>query len=196
MAIDENRPPYVVFEMQAVEDRAQTIAQGFFCEKEIAMAVITRPGSADSMVKEAEIWLKELKEKSRMGAVPPTWYPAFQASYDNWKKGESGEIINGIPIKGWASIGNAQQRLLVNIGILSVEDLATLPDADVSRVGTGGIALKQKAQAYLDAINGPGKQAEKQVAQQKQIDDLVELNRKLAKEVADLKAAMPAKEKF
>lgn len=183
MSVDENRPPYVTFETQAMEDRAATLANGYYTEKEMDVAVITRPGSRDTLIKEATTWLKELEEKQRQGQIPPTWFPAFAASYKNWKSGETTEGITGTPIKGWSAIGAAQQKLLINVGIRSIEDLATIPDADVGQIGTGAIAMKQKAVAWLATVNSVGKTAERLAALEVSNKELAELVKKQAKEL-------------
>lgn len=186
-----DRPPYVIWEMRGKEDRAASIAAGHLVEVDVAYAIITRPGSRDTLEKEAEVWLEELR-KSNM--VPVTWYPAFKTSYENWKKGETG-VVNGTPIKGWPAIGTAAQKTLLAAGIQSVEDLAAVPDQDLQNVGTGAIGYKQKAKAWLEAANGPGKMAEKQTAMQAQIDQLADLVKKQAEELEKYRKADPAAKK-
>lgn len=186
MAIEglSDRPPYVIWEMRPVEDRNASITAGHSVEKDVAFAIITRPGSRDTLEKEALVWLAELKKNREL---PGNWYPAFQQSFEQWVKGETADVI-GTPIKGWGALGTGAQRTLIAAGITSVEDLAAMPDQDLQNVGTGAISFKQKAKAFLEAANGPGKMAERQIAMQKQLDDLATLTREQAKVIDGYKA--------
>jgi hypothetical protein len=136
LAANDSRPPYVTFEMREIEDRNKSIEMGHYVGHDVAFAIITRPGDRDSLEKPAEDWLKELKEKARQGQVPATWLPAFESSYKSWATGETANVV-GIPIKGWTVLGAAAQKTLLAAGIQSVEDLASMPDSDLERIGTG-----------------------------------------------------------
>ena len=182
MSLDQNRPPYVMFEMRGVEDREASRVAGHTVEKELCFAIVTRPGSRDTFEQEAAPWLASLKIKEKAGQIPPTWYPAFEQSYKNFISGETG-AVSGTPIKGWTGLGSAAQKTLIAAGILSVEDLAAVPDADLQNVGTGAMSFKQKAKAYLEAANGPGKVAEELATMRQQMLEMSELIRKQATEI-------------
>lgn len=193
MAIDDNRPPYVVFERRPVEDRNASIAAGHFVSKEVDFAIITRPGSHDSLEKEAKIWLSEIREKARKneGGVPSTWPIAFDAAYKAFLEGE--ELpVSGTPIKGWPVLSPSAQKDIIASGIRTVEDLAEIPESSLSGIGTGSVLYKQKARAWLEAAKGPGKTTEQLVAQQKQLDELTALTKSLIEENKALRAALPA----
>lgn len=192
MAIESitDRPPFVTFEFRAVEDRDASIKAGHYVGKDVAYAIITRPGSRDTLDKEAEVWLNDLQKR---GDIPMTWYPAFRQRYEEWKKGEIGEVI-GTPIKGWAVLGVAAQKTLIAAGIMSVEDLANVPDQDLNNVGTGAIGFKMKARAFLEAAQGPGKLTERIVQTERQIVDLVDLTKNQAEEIQRLRALVPAEQ--
>ena len=185
--VDNTRPPYVVFEKREVEDRAASIEKGHYVPKEIDIAVITRPGSRDSIEKEAKVWLQELRERARKNEVPQVWYDGFTAAYKSWCEGE--ELpVKGTPIKGWPVLSPVAQKDLIAAGIRTVEDLAQLPDSEVQSVGTGAIAYKQKAQAWLSAANDTGKVTEQLVALAQQVKELTDLTRAQAKELAEYKS--------
>lgn len=192
MSIDGNRPPYVTFETRGIEDRNESIAKGHYVEKDIDIAVITRPGSRDTLEKEANTWLNELREKGRKGEIPPNWYEAFSASYKSWKSGETG-AVNGTPIKGWSAISAGAQKTLIAAGILSVEDLAEVPDSELQNIGTGAASFKQKAKTWLEAANGVGKIVEQNAALSTKIDQLADLVKKQAEEITALRAKQPVK---
>jgi hypothetical protein len=189
MAIEsanDERAPYVIWEMRPVEDRNASEAAGHTVEKDVAFCIVTRPGSRDTFEQVAEVWLEKLRKERQ------TWYTLFKNSYDLWKKGETGEI-QGTPIKGWPVLGTGAQRTLIAAGIFSVEDLANMADQDLQNIGTGALAFKQKAKAWLDAANGPGKMAEKSAAQDAEIKALKELAATQAKAIDELKALVPKK---
>jgi len=185
---DNERPPFVQFELREKEDRDASIKAGHYVARDVEMAIIARPGSRDTLEKEAEPWLSEMKLKSRKQEIPPGWYDFFQRRYTEWKNGEAGQVVSGTPIRGWPSIGPAAQKTLIAAGIMTVEDLAEVSDSDLQNVGTGAMAFKQKAKAYLEAANGPGKVAEQMVAMQQQMKDMAEL---IKRQSEALKAAEP-----
>lgn len=190
MSVDENRPPYVVFERRPVEDRNASIAAGHYVSKDVDFAIITRPGSRDTLEKEAKIWLAEIAEKARKneGGVAQAWPIAFNFAYKAFLDGE--ELpVSGTPIKGWPVLSPSAQKDIIAAGIRTVEDLAELPESSLAGVGIGGIAFKQKAKAWLEAAKGPGKITEQLNAQAQQIAELSLLTKKLIEENRDLKAA-------
>lgn len=193
MSVDNERPPYVVFEVRSVEDRNASIEAGHYVAKDVNFAIVTRPGSRDSLEIEAESWLASLKQKGSgpNPVIPPNWYKGFQAAYDEWKKGN---ILpaHGTPIKGWGVLSPSLQETLIRGGFLTVEDLAQAGDSELANVGTGGISLKLKAQAWLEAAANAGKSAERVTELAAKIADLTALVEKLLEENKALKAAKPA----
>lgn len=156
---DETRPPYARFERVAVEDREETQKQGRYVAKDVDMIHITRPGGKDTFTDRVDEYLKKLSEAARAGRAPANWESHFSMLYERWKKGEEG-AVEGTPIKGWGIISPAQQDMLIRAGVLSVEDLAQLPDNELSGIGTGALTYKQKAIAWLQAAQSTGKMTE------------------------------------
>jgi hypothetical protein len=189
--VDNDRPPYVAWETRQVEDRNASIAAGHYVAKDVDFAVVTRPGSRDSIDKEALVWLSELREKSRKGELPARWYEAFKESYDFWKKGEEAPI-SGTPIKGWPSLSPAAQKTLIGAGIRTVEDLAGFSDSELSTLGTGALSFKVKAQSWLSAANGAGKIAEEIAAQKVKVAELDALVRSQADLIKTLQSQLSA----
>lgn len=188
--VDNNRPPYVAWETRPVEDRTASIANGHYTSKDIDFAVITRPGSRDTLDREALVWLTELKNKAAKGEVPAAWFEGFKASYDSWKKGE--ELpANGTAIKDWPPLSPSARKDILAAGIRTVEDLADLSDSDLTSIGTGALAYKQKAQAWLKASGETGKVAEQITTLTQQIAELTALTTQLLEENKTLKASLP-----
>ena len=188
--VDNDRPPYVVFERRAVEDRTASLNAGHYCSKDIDIAIITRPGSRDNLEKEASAWLRELHEKARQDMIPKTWAVAFSDAYAAWKKGE--ELPEkGTPIKGWPVLSPAVQKDLIHTGIRTVEDLAALPDAELGTIGTGAVSYKQKAIAWLEAAKDKGIVVEQVATLSNQVAELVALTKAQAEEIKKLRSQIP-----
>jgi hypothetical protein len=118
--VNNELPPYVKFERRAVEDRNATIAAGHYVAKDVDFALVTRPGSHDTLETEVEPWLERLHEQARNSFIPAAWAEGFSAAYDRWKRGE--EIPeNGTPIKTWPVVSPAQQETLIGNGFRTVE---------------------------------------------------------------------------
>lgn len=103
--VDNQRPPYVTFERRPVEDRMASAASGCYRTKDVDFVIVTRPGSRDTVEKEAEVWLREIAERAKPQRgqppqIPPEWPAAFRSAYERWKNNEE-EPVNGTPIKGW-----------------------------------------------------------------------------------------------
>lgn len=89
------------------------------------------------------------------------------------------------PIESWDVIGPTERTFLSKMGILTVEQLAATPDALISRLGTFGPGLKQKAERHLA---GKAKDAERQEYQE-EMRLLREENAKLAERMKELESA-------
>lgn len=188
--VDNERPPYVMFERRAVEDRSASIAAGHYVAKDVDFAIITRPGSRDSRDKNAVEWLAELREKARQNLVPQTWYRGFQESYDAWKNGQT-LPEKGTPIKGWQLLGPAAQETVIAAGFRTVEDLANADEGSLKNLGTGAISLRLKAQGWLEAAENQGKSAERINELAAKLAELTALTEKLLAENKELRAKLP-----
>ena len=192
--VDNERPPYVTFERRAVEDRAASIANGRYTTKDIDLAISMRPGARDTLEKEAEVWIRELYDRARAGLIPQTWPVAVEQAYQAWKKGEA-LPETGTPIKTWPVVSPSAAKDLIAAGITTVEALAELPDNLTHSIGTGAVALKQKAIAWLKASNDTGKVVEQMAAMSTQLQQLAELTKAQADEIKKLRAMIPEEEK-
>lgn len=183
------RPPYVRWEYRPQEDRTESLKQGCYVSKDVAFAIIMRPGSKDTVERPAEEWLADLARKARENLIPQVWVPAFQASFEAWKKGEA-LPLNGTAIKTWPALSPSQREIVLRAGILTVEDLANFPDTELSTLGVGGLTLKQRAQAWLRDRNVV---AEENAALKLQVSALTTQVQEMAKQLASLKPKEAAK---
>ena len=187
MATDINdRPPYVQWETRAIEDRSASLAAGHYVAKDVDYAVIMRPGSRDKLEKEAIVWLSELRAKDQKNEIPPTWFPAFQASFKAWKDGEE-EPVNGTSVKLFPVLTPSQLKTLQSAGIKTIEGLAQIPDQDLGILGIGGLNLKLKARAWLEQAVDKGKLAEENASLKTQMTQMQEQLNFLTSELGKLK---------
>lgn len=188
------RPPYVRFESRPIEDQNATIKAGAVCYKDVDFALITPAGSKDVHEAVASEWLEKIEREAKSGRIPQTWVAHFHAVYEAWKKDEEPPVA-GTRLSHWPSLNKAQLEQLRNLRLLTVEDVAAMNEEAISRIGMGGRALKQRAQAFLDAATGPAKQAEQLAAMQVENEALkAKLNTAL-EAIAELQKALPKEAK-
>lgn len=178
----ENRPPYVQFEMRPEEDREQSLAAGHFVAKDVAYAIITPMGSKDRIECVAEQWIAQLERDTNEGRFPREWFRAFQDHYSAWQKGQE-PALDGSPIEQWPPLSPAMLKMCREARIRTVEDLAAANEETLMRLGMGGRALKEKAQAWLTASSSVGKTAERMAG-------LEADNRTLRSQIASLEASI------
>ena len=187
LATREERPPYVRFERRAVEDKAASLAAGHWVGKDVDYVKITPAYTKDVIVRDVAGWFEKLKQDERNGRVPNTWIPYYQRAYKAWQDGQE-PPIEGTPIRGWSVISPAQQEMLCGLQILTVEDLARLPEDSFRRVGMGAAKLKNLAIAAVKAAKEHGPLVMEN-AEMKAALELANANIKtLTAQVNDLKA--------
>ena len=156
----EERPPYIRFEFQAVEDRARALETGQYAAKDVAFVIITPAGSRDELIYVAEEWLDRQKEAARLGRLNPAWLRHYQETYKAFLQNEEAPLI-GTPLTHWPGLSPAQYSNLKSANLRTVEDVATMNEEAIRRVGMGGRQLQIRAQAFLDAVkNGTAKVGE------------------------------------
>jgi len=83
----DDRPPYVQFEMRAVEDRQASIEQGHYVATDVAYALVTPAGSKDRVERVVEEWFLQLEQQVREERFPPAWFKAYKEAFAAWKEG-------------------------------------------------------------------------------------------------------------
>jgi hypothetical protein len=156
MELQEERPSYVRFERKAIEDKAASLEAGHYVAKDIDYVFVTPAYSKDVWENKVSTWMDTLKQQLANGRISQEQVNLYKKAYEAWQNGQ--ELpVNGFPIKGWGMISPAQQETLIRMRILTVEDLAQANAEGVSRIGIGGIDLKNKAVAWLSQNKGKGK---------------------------------------
>lgn len=189
-----DRPPFVRFEVRPVEDREATIEAGAVCYKDVNFALVTPAGSKDVHEAIAEEWLERLKGQAQSGRVPANWVTHFFSTYEAWKKNEE-PPVDGTRLSHWPGLNKPQHDLLKQLKMQTIEDVAAMNEEAIARLGMGGRALKQRAQAFLDARNGPEKAAERYAALEHENEALRASLEKANADIAEIKALLPKQAK-
>lgn len=79
-AVAEARPPYVMFETRAVEDRAASLEKGHYVTRDVDYAIITPMGSKDRTERVIKEWFDQLQQQVAEGRFPgnggqSSWQP-------------------------------------------------------------------------------------------------------------------------
>lgn len=185
------RPPYVQFEIRAVEDRTASEDAGHYVAKDVIFAIVTPAGTRDRIEKVAEEWLLGIKEGVAQERIPAEWEHAYRRALKDFT--ESRETPEeGTPVTQWPTATPAQVKLLLDLNIRTVEALAEMTEEAIGRVGMGGRALKTKAQAWLDSAKGQGKLASELEHLRTENADLKARDEKREEELKLLKAQVEA----
>lgn len=185
----EERPPYVQFETRAVEDRNASIEAGHYVAKDVDFALITPQGSKDVVERIVSEWFEKLVQDVKEDRFPADWLRAYRAYYKEWKEGR--EIpLDGTPIRNWSLLSPAQVKMLLDINVRTVEDLAGANEETLGRIGMGGHDLKAKAKAWLDSAQDKGKLAQRIAALEAENNDLKNTNAELASTNKELDARL------
>ena len=151
----KERPSYVRFERAAVEDKAASLREGHYVACDLDYALVTAPGSKDIFKNKATNWLADLKIQAELGRIPREWVEHYSRQYQAWKNGQ--ELpMSGTPIRGWGVVSPAQQEMIIHNNVLTVEDLATLNEEGLRRLGMGAMQMKTKAAAWIAQLQDKG----------------------------------------
>lgn len=124
----------VRFEYKAVRDGVKEKELGHVCFKNVEYIRITAPGAKSEVFREARD-----ADRSR-----------YRRAYERFKASDE-RPADGCLIDEWPSIDRATSEMLKYNKILTVEQLAALPDGFLHVLGMGGRTLRQKAIDYIEA---------------------------------------------
>lgn len=173
MEMQKETPPWVRFEMRAVEDRNATIEQGHYVGRDVCFALITPAGSKDCIEREADEWIAQIKEKARAGTFDPKWAQHFEYAYGEFKKDNTIPEM-GTPIKGWQLASPAIQQQILNANVRTVEVLADLNEEGIQRIGMGARDLQRKARAWLQEAKEKGSVAAQNSALEQKLSEALD----------------------
>ena len=187
IALMPQRPPYVQFEQRAVEDRNATIKAGGLVMRDVDYVIVMQVGSKDTAEKEAHDWLNDLDRLAQNGNYPIEWAQHFRRQYESWKAGHEVPEL-GLSVRQWPSLSKAQAENLLAAGVRTVEDVATMNEQTMQRVGMGARELQRKARAYVDSRE-TNKAAEQIAALQAEVENRDATITGLEQRLAKLEAA-------
>jgi hypothetical protein len=120
------------FFVEPVQNQGKTLEVGRPIYDNVEMVGINVPGSKDEVVKKVN---DEIKAK-------------FGAQYDRWKRTQE-QPVDGTPLSMVPWLNPAQIRELQALNIMTLEQLGSLSDTSVQKIGMGGLKLREKAQTYM-----------------------------------------------
>ena len=186
IALMPQRPPFVVFEQRAVEDRNASLEAGGIVMRDVDFVVVRQVGCKDTFEKEAAEWLADIDRAAAGGSYPSDWARHFREKYNAFKAGQT-EPELGLSVRQWPSLSKAQVENLIAAGVRTVEDVAAMNEPAMQRVGMGARELKSKAKAYLDSREG-NKSAERIAALEAELANAKVRNETLEQRLAALEA--------
>jgi hypothetical protein len=190
--IAEDRPPYVRFETRALEDRSASIESGAYVAKDVDFALITPVGSKDTIERNVSEWFEQLSLQVQQERFKQEWLLRYKESYSAWKAGQA-VPLHGHAVVNWPGVSPAQLKTLQAAHVLTVEDLAAANEETIARLGMGGRALKQRAEAWLKSVVDVGAVAEQSAALAVANAELTKQNKDLTARVAQLEAQLVPK---
>lgn len=185
--IMKERPPFVTFEVRAEEDRQASIESGQYKAKDVDYALITPAGSKDRVERVVSEWFEYLREQVAQGRFPAEWLEGFKHKYKLWKEGQ--ELpVDGTPVKTWSAISPAQCKLLLDLNVRTVEDLAVANEELLGRIGMGARALQATARDWLATAKDVGSAAARLTATQAELEAALARIKSLEAQVTQLQA--------
>lgn len=174
--LQQARLPFVRFESQVRETKD---SEGHTIYADVIYAHITPAGGKDEVVKVADEWIRELRDKS-MTRGPfdsaaneyTKWYEGFSEMLKRYRAGQEMQTT-GTPLRASLAFTKAEIAACEAVKVFSIEDLACANEEAMSRMGMGGRNLKMKAQKLLDSKDGD-KLAQENEALRVQLADLTE----------------------
>ena len=153
--------------------------------------MITPAGSRDCVERKVSEWFAYLEEQVKGGRFPREWLEGFKHKYKHWK--ETQELpVEGTPIKTWNALSPAQCKMLLDLNIRTVEDLAAGNEELISRMGMGGRQLRERAATWLATAKNVGRSSEQLAAAVRRAEDAEARIKQLEEAVGLLKAQIPA----
>lgn len=181
------RPPYIRFEKRPVEVRDGKLEKtGIPSYTDVDFVCVTSPGSKDEWAGVAEDWFARKKKDVLDGRFPAEWLNAFTSAYEMWKRDEEPPVM-GTALAKWPGITPSQYKMLRDIRVLTVEDVAAMNEDTLNRLGMGGRALKDRAAAWLEAAV-KGAPAERLVSLEQERDELKAQVARLSSQIQGLTA--------
>lgn len=147
--IQQARPPHVIFERRAEEDRQASIEAGRYISRDVDYAIVTPSGSKDRVERVVSDWFTMLAGEVRAERWPQAWLDQLKSGYDAWTRGQT-PPEHGTPLSTWPALSPAQVKNWAQIGIRTIEELAEANEETLSAYGMGSRDMKSRAGLFLE----------------------------------------------
>ena len=145
------RPPFIRFELVAVDDVKKTNEVGYRVTKDVERVFVMQGGSRDENEIDALPWIEQLQFKinnASHDAYPQEWVNQIKSKYEAWKKGHEIPVF-GTHVRECPLYSPAQVKNFIALNILTAEDVAAMTEEALQRVGMGGRELREKTREWL-----------------------------------------------
>jgi len=192
IALMEDSPPYLDFEVGVKELRTESIKEGRKVYADVENVIITPMGdNKTQVIKETGEWLAHLRERRHHNMISENYLEFCEKSYKAWKSKRAAPV-SGTPIEQWPQVGPAEVKMILDANFRTVEDLAQANDEGLGLIGMGARNLKKKAAAYLQSAKKHGAVSEKLTTLESQLETTQSDNDSMAKRIAELEAKLAA----
>lgn len=146
------RLPYVQFRCEALEIKD---GDGHISYKNKYWADVVPAGGKDVVVKDAEEWIAQLRNKGETrgpfdsnASEYRTWHEHFSKLFAQYKAGEE-MTTTGTPLRAILAFTKAEIAQAEGVRIYSLENLAAANEEEMRNMGIGARAMKDKASQLL-----------------------------------------------
>lgn len=147
--IQQARPPHVIFERRAEEDRQASIEAGRYISRDVDYAIVTPSGSKDRVERVVSDWFSMLAGEVRAERWPQAWLDQLKAGYEAWTRGQT-PPEHGTPLSTWPALSPAQVKNWAQIGLRTIEELAEANEEALTAYGMGARDMKSRAKLFLE----------------------------------------------
>ena len=147
--IQQARPPHVIFERRAEEDRQASIEAGRYVSRDVDYAIVTPSGSKDRVERVVVDWFSMLAGEVRAERWPQAWLDQLKSGYEAWVRGQTPPEF-GTPLATWPALSPAQVKNWAQVGLRTIEELAEANEEALSAYGMGARDMKSRAKLFLE----------------------------------------------
>ena len=147
--IQQARPPHVIFERRAEEDRQASIEAGRYISRDVDYAIVTPSGSKDRVERVVSDWFSMLAGEVRAERWPQAWLDQLKSGYEAWTRGQT-PPESGTPLSTWPALSPAQVKNWAQIGLRTIEELAEANEEALTAYGMGARDMKSRAKLFLE----------------------------------------------
>jgi len=174
---------WVKFRWDAVEDKQKSMELGRRVFKDVPWVWIAVPGDKDNIY-DQPAWVDESDMPH-----PMAHNARFPLQWARFKAGKTDEHFSGTMLSDWPGILRSQVEELSYLKVKTVEQLASVSDGNLQKMGPGYLALRQKARDFIEQAknNAPMERMRAELAER---DNKIQLMDALVKQQSERLAAL------